>query len=118
LIKKTPPWKLMEGRVDLACDHFEIRLAEGDGPVARVGRGAEREFVFEYTRAGADAGDAGRAKVRGDLRFELIEKDSRDPWQTARDRARTADDSEVRWGWVPGPGRRVPEAQARGTPHS
>lgn len=106
LIKKAPPWKLIEGRVDPTAEHFEIRLAEGGGTVARVGRGAEGEFVFEYTRVKgfpeeAVPPDAVRAKVKGDLRFHLIEKGALNPWSTARDRSQVPEDSEILWGWVP-----------------
>ena len=107
MIKKPPHWKLIEGRVDPTAEHFEIRLEEGGAPVARVGRGAEGEFVFEYTRLKGNPeevapADAVRAKIKGDLRFHLIEKGALNPWSSARDRLHSPDDSEILWGWVPG----------------
>jgi hypothetical protein len=101
---KNSSWRLVEGGVDLTAEHFEISLSGDPELVARVGRRDEKEFVVEFLDS-AEVGAYGpaRAKVRGDLRFHLVEKGERDPWDSARQRSRSAGapKSEVHWSWVP-----------------
>lgn len=91
----------------MTAEHFVIRVSGDPEPVARVGRRDGKEFVVEFL----DEGRAGshRDKVRGDLRFHLVEKGERDPWDSARRRFSgiSRQDLEVRWSWVPGGTPRV-----------
>ena len=99
-------WRLVEGSVDPAVEHFEIRYGDEGALIARVSQGAEKTFVVEYETHPALKGDSQQAMaaVRREIESYLLDVGGPDPWTYAKYHCGTMANvySKVDWGHVPG----------------
>lgn len=98
-------WRLMEGRVDTADDHFKVMYGTEDSPVALVGRSKEDCFTVEFLTDGHRSENGSQKiheKVRQEIDLVLVKKNKKDPWAYALLRCCTNNHhSEIRWGYFP-----------------